>query len=470
MTSIIPPEVSLTLENFPALEKLYQADNLGSYMAPLMQWKLNKTVFPNSARLIELIKHDTHRLYGQDTADNFAEHLQTGAYIAETGPHMHMPRDLDRLDFKTKGYQNINTLTLQSILATTAIHSRYQQKFKLSMFTGIIPGRNTQSASYLQTSTKNSDIPRLISNKWAQHIQAYLPAMDNTKIDDLSKTIGTMNHLIDKDRTIQVLNLFKKNNTSFSDQISSGCNYLFDELQSESNVKQITLDSHLIAATYFTDLLADKNSLISAIFKDQSSADHFSQTFAGIRTGWKEGETPFINLEGTPHGNGQAVYKTSGAYTGPCDRDSLLIALNNKTIMPTGVMGFFATMVEGGLLSTGGMFQSEYCTQIRDRAVPLLKAYGDPQRAEILSQMPTDIATVSPVWGIDQTDDPDLLNYSALLTRVPPLSKDIFAQISDVTGPSALYGAVPTLLSLTGNNLDLANWQKNLPHYNLLRV
>lgn len=464
-------DIQSILTTYPALQSLYHSPSLGAYMQPMMSWRA-QDVFPEGARLRALIAKEAKRLYGSVVANGLLQQMETGSYIAETGPHLHLPRDRDRANGSASPQDNINTLVVQSSLTMSAALRAHAVPFKLSLHSGIIPAANTNSAAYFQPSSDGGKLLRLVPNKLANNfLEASLPALQQDRITELQAELSAL-ALPDKDkaRGQAVLALANEQNRSFSDQICAAASYLYNELQENFSVQQLTLDHYEISLLYIIELLHNADSLLSRLFQDDASAKDFCHRFAGIATGWKEGETPFVQMKSEMlKDSGQHVYKPDGNYHGPCDRLSLLQKLQDKSISPTGLFSCYALMVEGGLLILGGMFQAGYCTQIRDRAVDMLASMGEQERAASLERMATDIAVVSPVWGIVKGENPDLLNYGALLEKIP-LSPSLPAEILQVSGKSAVYGALPCLQSLARQAFDTGAWQSELPGYNLVSL
>jgi hypothetical protein len=99
---------------------------------------------------------------------------------------------------------------------------------------------------------------------------------------------------------------------------------------------------------------------------------------------------------------------------------------------------FIVFMLEAGLLPVGGMMQTHYATQIRDRLVHWLNRHSpaDP-RIEILATMPTDRAVLTPAWGLSQTNGIQPLSYRDALCGWR-LNQETIQKILDVPGETAL--------------------------------
>jgi hypothetical protein len=89
-------------------------------------------------------------------------------------------------------------------------------------------------------------------------------------------------------------------------------------------------------------------------------------------------------------------------YNGDLSPSVLRKALEYREIIPKTALLFLVFLVEAGLAPTGGMTQTRYATQIRDRMQAWLSKHRplDPRR-EALLDMPTDRAVLTPLWGVN---------------------------------------------------------------------
>jgi hypothetical protein len=436
------------LNTYPRLRAMNEAPSMQEYLEPILGWKPDSEVFPQAARLTAIITDKAAQLYGGEAAALLQAQLANHAHI-DTGPHLHLPRDLDRTSQNTPPHQNMNTLIVQSIGMMAGLYADRGLPVKLNMFTGIVPSTNSNSGSHFQVSSDPAKLVRLVPDRTKQCVQAYLPAMSQSTLDNVAKSASGLEQP-DRTRVEHVLSIWTEQKGSFSDQIAAASSYLYNDVQGNSGVNQLNMDFQALGTDYLVGLLEDETTVVSRIFSYPNTAESFAKDFSGIATGWKEGEKPFVRLRAkTADESGAEAHSADGNYDGSCLRADLIDGLRSKKIMPTNAMLHFAVMVEGGMLATGGMFQSEYCTEIRDRAVPLLNEMGEHRRAEALQKMPTDKAVVTPVWGFK---DGEPLNYGALLRM--SLTRENFSDILRLSGADVLSGAVPCLAALRGQTAE----------------
>jgi hypothetical protein len=449
--------IQKVLDEFPILEGLKAAETLDSYIEPIFNWKINHDLFPHRLIFNEIIHNKVDQLYGSDLADTLIVQLDNYS-ICDTGPHLHLPRDLDRLSQQKLPHENLNSLIIQSMFITTAKYSKKNLSVKLNLFTGIIPASNVNGAAYIQLSSDPTNCVRIVSNKFSNAIQSYFPPLEQEIKVAIEKKIGVLNS-IDKHRISTVLDIWSKKDLSFSDQISKASAFLYDSLLESFSMKQINLDLHLVITDYSVKLLQHPDSWIAKIFSEPDITSYFLNHFSDINTGWKAGKSPFIKLKS---GNASGMYESNGSYEGEYNPRTLLGLLENKEIMPTGALSYITLILEAGMLPVGGMFQCAYCKDIRDRLVTFLEKYGCYERANFLRDMPSDVAVVTPVWAMKNNN---LLNYGACLS----LDSNRFSAdtILVVSGKDAFYGALPSLCSLKNIDIDLEMWRKDVNLINL---
>ena len=161
--------------------------------------------------------------------------------------------------------------------------------------------------------------------------------------------------------------------------------------------------------------------------------------FEGVNTAWRKQEAPFDCLM-----EDKGVLRFARTpYVESLTPENIRAALLAHKIMPRNALLFITFMLEAGIAPVGGMMQTHYATQIRDRLVKWLRQHSpaDP-RAEALAAMPTDLAVLTPAWGLSQTNGVQPLSYRDALCGWK-LDRKTAQNILNVSGEAALRaGAV----------------------------
>ena len=423
---------SKVLESVPTLKQLIDAPHLCAYVAPAINWKINETIFPYAGILRTTIIHEVHRLYGNDVAKSIETNFQK-CFCLETGAHQSLPRTLDKVSQDTPSDDNVNTLVFQGLIFSAAIHHSYGATHHLTMGTGRIPPDNANSAAYLQL--QDNQFLRLISNKYKNCPQMFIPAITDECLNDFIKKT---NHYDLKNRnkeaTINALNNMKNKN-SFSDQVVSANSVLMTEVLSGTKIKQINIEYEAIMVGIISQMLRDSKTTLYKIFNDPVLTKKFIRVFSKISTGWSEEQTPFDTVY-----EKKGVKRIGQNYDGNLSAEHLAQKLEEGTILPKGLLVFYAFIVEAGLLPLGGMFQTSYCTAIKERAVPFLANIECEARISSIASMPTHIATLSPIWGIrkDLPYNGNLISYGDVLSGEWQLTDNDVKKIMRISGEDAL--------------------------------
>ena len=137
-------------------------------------------------------------------------------------------------------------------------------------------------------------------------------------------------------------------------------------------------------------------------------------------------------------------------------------ALFAYKIMPKNAMLFIIFMLEAGLTPVGGMMQTHYATQIRDRLVSWLRHHcpTDP-RVEVLASMPTDLTVLTPVWGLAQSDNIQPMSYRNALCGWQ-LDRKTAQSILNVSGETALQAGALVMHNFLFNGDELDDAHKEM--------
>jgi len=390
----------------PTLKPLWEAQNLGQYLAPLMKWEFQPKLFPHAQLFLDLVKNEVARCYGDDTAIQVAAQLKQN-FTVETGVHVSLPRLFDRATIHSIPLNNVNTLTFQATLYSAAARLAAGQSFHISCSTGHISLSNINSGAYLQPDVDHC--LRLQPNKLDKTPQTYLPALTIERLDNILKGAKLT---ASGERRIETFRQNVKNHPdNFSRQIATSHAALYNEVLPHG-VRQITFDFELVVPAYLMALLKDPNSLTYRLFSTQGGRDFLRNEFDDVITGWKRDVPPFDVMEIR---NGY-LHVSHAPYLGNLSPESICAALEKKKILPKTALSFVLFMLEAGLAPAGGMRQTHYATQIRDKLVSWLrKEYPDDPRSDALAALPSDRAVLTPLWGVNDAHPENPLSYREAL-------------------------------------------------------
>lgn len=416
------------LKRRPTLWPLVKAQSLGEYLAPVLAWKFQPNLFPNAQIFLDLVQQEIGRCYGGTTAAQVAAQLKSN-FTVETGVHISLPRLHDRATVHSIPLNNVNTLTFQATLYSAAARLAAGQAFHISCSTGHISLSNINSGAYFQPDVAHC--LRLQPNKLDKTPQTYLPPLT---VEGLDKIMRGRKLSADGQKRAE---LFRQNvqdhPDNYSRQIATTHAALYNEVLPPS-IRQITFDFELVVPAYLTALLKDHKSLTHRLFTTLGGRDFLRNEFNDVITAWKTDVPPFDVLE-TRHGHWHVSHDP---YLGSLSPDSLCEALEQRKILPKTALSFILFMLEAGLAPTGGMRQTHYATQIRDKLVGWLRReYPDDPRIEALAALPTDRAILTPLWGVNGDFQEHPVSYREALNGWR-LSEETAWEILDVSGQSAL--------------------------------
>ncbi|KKQ43055.1 MAG: hypothetical protein US60_C0008G0022 [Microgenomates group bacterium GW2011_GWC1_37_8] len=448
-TDIITQTLEAIYDKRPILRELANGRTTIEHFATAAQWNPKPGDFPNRGMLEEVILDETQRLYGTEVLRAISEHFSK-SWTVETGAHAHIPRSFDRAS-KREGPQ-LNPLIFQGQVFWALTNRSIGSNINISLSSGRVPPDNLNSGSYIDLPSGRTAIKTVSTKKYSETPQVLIPSTGEEfigqKVEQLNTLLG-QGQISEEDYGLakDILNNFRNHPDGFSDQVVTSHALVMNRVLRMSGIRQVTLDSERVASQFIGKVLAESNSsIVSRILSDPNLSKKFIKEFAGIDTGWQEGESPFYGIS-SKNGAG----RLEANYSGSTKPDDLTEALASVRVLPKGVFKFFVFMTEAGVCPVGGMNQSGYCTEIRNRASKFLKEIGEAKRAEILSQMPTNTAVISPCWGINsQSQEPSLVD--PMSAAVEPLTPEEISRIGSISSTDSLVIASPSLYTfLVGN-------------------
>ncbi|MBI2623519.1 MAG: hypothetical protein HYW65_02995 [Candidatus Liptonbacteria bacterium] len=431
------------LDGRPALQAIAEARTLGEYLEPPLRWNPEKGAFPLRPLLEDLILKEAERLYGIPTREALREEFSKN-WAVETGAHIYLPRRYDRLE--KKGAGQINPVVFQGQVLWAALRrALLGSRINFSMNTGRIPLCNANSGAYLDFSFSTEPL-RLVSNRYMNTPQLFIPALDDEKLKEKTEqlqALASQEKITDAEYAYakEVLAVFVEHRDGrFNHQVAVGQAHIMNKVLPQG-MRQVTIDLENIGTAFIVRLLRDPSSTLYRIFSDEKLRARFYGALKGIRTAWEEGDSMFYEVDRS----GKELKLRE--YRGDLMPEVLADLLESERILHKGLLGFYIFIIEGGLCPIGGMFQSQYCIELRDRMIPILEAIGEEARAAHLQEMPTAVAATSPCWGLVRRGaGVELL--IAMDCMAVPLSEADFAKIPALSGRDSLRLAAPSLAQL----------------------
>ncbi|MBI4835640.1 MAG: hypothetical protein HY817_00095 [Candidatus Abawacabacteria bacterium] len=422
--------------NKPVLRGLIHQETLGQYLDNALHWNVGEE-FAGKQAFLSRLGHEVARLYGDQTAAKVTAQMLT-SFVLETGAHLHLPRRQDKVSKSTP--YNVNAIIFQGQILWAAANAAKGHSVSISFSSSRVPVNNANSATYLDLPALEAPV-RLVSDRYKESPQYAVPGINEEARARLRGQLAKIKGRLGNDHAeVQLLESFlvicDRHPDHLSDQAALMHSTWMNQVLSESEITPVTIDSESVAAQFLADMLADKSSVVGRIFADAALRQQFLVDMAGIPTGWEEGEIPFNQIDNS----GKSARLQP--YTGNLDPDLLAQKLRAREILPYGILKFFCLISDAGVCPIGGMMQSGYLTELRNRSEKFLQMLGEARRADKLATMPTDVAIVSPCWGIALAQKSLLNGVDALNAGV---SKSDLQRIIQLSGRESLAIAAPTL-------------------------
>lgn len=427
--------IAAITEKKPVLAAMNTDQPLVDYLQPALEWNPT-SVFPHRQDLTDSMVKQATQIHGTETAEKLRGQLQR-SFGVETGAHLSLPRRYDRIS-KKDGPQ-INPLVFQGQLFWVAASAHAGLDLSVSASSGRVPLDNSNSGGYIDLPSVEP-ITTASRKKYKDTPQTLVPAVTTDEIAQKMQKLTTLKQqkkVPDAEYQLaqEIFAQFLNNPDSFSAQVAAA-NTLMQNKAFEHPVQQITLDSELIGRDLMIQALSNPDSLTHQVFTDKELHDLFMQKMTGIDTAWKEGENPFYSVS---EKDGRL-----GAYTLELTPNALVEQLKSGQILPRGAMKFFTMMIDGGMCPIGGMNQSGYCTEIKNSAIDVAEKAKRKDLAEVLREMPTHLAVVTPCWGYSEKDG-EINLLDGITTIFDPLTSTEFNKLLSISGRDALITGSPIL-------------------------
>jgi len=208
-------------------------------------------------------------------------------------------------------------------------------------------------------------------------------------LDDISEEFAQLSADLDAPRA-----------GDMSDQAALVQKRLYDKVVSPSGLEVIVVDASKIARDYLMEELCDKSSMMHGIFADPGLRKGFVETMAGVRSGWKAGDSPFVEVATSEKTGRVRLVPRPYRDEDHCPR-RIADGLKEGKIMPSTAMMVVASLF-ADVLVFGGNFQSVYGTDARDALSGWLDSIGESSEAARIRRMPTDFTLTSQAFSYNE--------------------------------------------------------------------
>lgn len=382
----------------PGLRSLLEANSMADYLQPVFNW--NPSGFSNRKLLQSILLRQIVALYNLESDDvSMLESQFENSWCVQTGEHIWIPRVRGgaKLKISKDGLllPSHNPMIFQGSVLWAAMNYFHKYPFSILAGTGRIPVNNPMSGSYIEIS-RNMDLIRIIPEKWHSSPQVLVPTIKEDTLDLIGNAVMKNHHFLTpgvRDLFCSIPERLMRRDLCFNEQVALIHSSIMNKAMP---IRQLTVESERLAVEFIHALLFDEGSLLYSIFSSSVLRYEFLREFSDISTGWNDVGSPFWIIQDS------GKVPVLSEFHGSLDTGNIMRLLSEGLIYPKGVLKFFAFMVEGGLLPIGGVCQQGYCTEIRDHAIKFLRNIGENAVANSLTNMPTQIATITPCWGVEK--------------------------------------------------------------------
>lgn len=398
------------------------------FYKPIFEYSVNETVFSESKMFKRLIVKSVCEIYGSEKGRMLEEFLNKH-FIADTATHYCFPRTYDNhfgIDYDC-------SITWNSYLLSAAMSKYYGQKIHFGLYTTQIPFSTINSPSVIEIGKNRyeSIVPKKNKSDFV-----CLSKVDDKKYDEGLKKLENMAVTsIEKEKLNDIRRLRISGNV-FADETILIHKYLLDDfLNSEyTGIEQITLPLD-IATEFLATQLKDKTSIYYRIFGDSNNLLLFVNMLAGIRSGWKVGESPFYFVN-------EKFRLEHRVFTNEDhDMDNLISLLINKKIFPTTIL-LVVILLLSGMVPLGGMLQSKYASDAKDKLCEYLNLIGCKDRSAALKLIPVNLSMHVCAYSVKP--NMALYNFEDLKDMLKK-ENQILEKCLNVSMNESFYNALPTL-------------------------
>lgn len=235
--------------------------------------------------------------------------------------------------------------------------------------------------------------------------------------------------------------IFGRKELDLADQTALVQSNTINKALSETGIEHINVDCVEVCRKFLIQALETKNSLWHKIFDNPEIFDQFHQSFVGIRSAWKEGESPFNLVQ---RSKDKSYFKNVPLplAAGSHDVESIKNALKNKEIIPSSAL-VVLIFQSAGILAHGGFFQTTYASKIKKQLSKFLRTINQTERAKMVDGMSVDIAFLSLAVAYDSTGKP--MKLSEFTQKPTEARKRVIDAIPNYPSRKAVIKALTTL-------------------------
>ncbi len=502
------------LEAIPALREVYDAPTLKSYFTNGLNRLAQCRPTKEFEILLRVITQEVKRVYGAETAAGVYAQLRR-IPVAETGTHLSFIRDFE----DAKGCED-RPLLAQNILISAALSASVGAKYHIGLYSSCCKLTNPCSGGYYQLGTsvypvttsrklKSSELylTEGISEQFFNETilfgeklkmlyglapyrcgfcEAMLVPLQKAQYDNFQKAIDRLSTKLheqikkmfiefeDKAREVygfgftdvdkqydELKTVFGRSDLSLAEQVTLIQTADIQKALPKDGIRHLTIDAARVITRFFEKCMRDKDTVWYQIFADDEKRQAFCAAFHGVRSAWKEGESPFDRSE-TKDGFGRVSARSMDTVSHTPEQ--IAADLAEQKIFPGTalvVLGFYSA----SFLAHGGFFQSNYGKEAQGRFVNYLKQNGFERHAAAVEPLPAELILLSLAGAVKKEEDGTTrpLKLTEIM-RLPETSKDwIFKSLPYLSGRETFENAATVLrryLDKTAPGYVTANAQK----------
>lgn len=243
----------------------------------------------------------------------------------------------------------------------------------------------------------------------------------------------------DIEKQYAVLNqVFQQKDLSLADQVALVQSNMISQLIEPAGIRHISIDAVDVARQFFVRALKEPSSYWHRLFSNPVAFKRFQKAFVGIRSSWKEDESPFDFVFKKQFTKIKSL--ALAAFEHSAEKTAEL--LQNKEIVPSSALMMLAFQ-SAGVLAHGGFFQTTYAKEIQRQFQVFLKTQNEPLIAEQVAPLESDLVLLSLSVLNNEANQPLKLSDIARFSEND--RRRLMDMIPYYSAEKAVRNALPTL-------------------------
>lgn len=167
--------------------------------------------------------------------------------------------------------------------------------------------------------------------------------------------------------------VFSRKELSLPEQVALVQSSQLNQLFEGTGMHHVSVDAVEVVRQFFIKSLQEPTSFWSRVFSNKEKFNQFQKAFVGIRSSWKEDESPF-----------DVALTKEFCKIRPLKRDifdhsveKTIELLKNKEIVASSAL-MMLSFQSAGILAHGGFFQTKYAKEIQNQFQSFLKTQNEP--------------------------------------------------------------------------------------------